>query len=416
MHKKKVLVCGTPESLQKFFADAVAHEFEVVAAFTEVKTIPPFAFKLIDGIIFTDTASSKGLVKFALKIGLEPRKIILWDAQEGWGNINFPDADGTPTAYLCGLEFHIRNDADKKFFAQILSWLQNQWRIKNLSPELYPAVLSQTFQSINDKPLDFDNVRTFTEKLQWIKIFDATPLKSRLADKFLVRNWVAEKIGEQYLIPLLGVWDDFDDIDFDALPNQFVLKCNHGSAMNIIVRDKKTFNRQQARDKLNAWLAIDFSTMHLELHYTRINRKIIAEKFMLDGDAADLTDYKFWCFNGTPTYCKCMTERTTDLRIDYFDMNWTHMNFEQSNRPNSDNPEKISRPKNFELMKTLAAQLSEDFAFVRVDFYEINGKVYFGEMTFTPAAGNILYKSEGTNELLGSLLKLPEPTLPPNLY
>ena len=217
------------------------------------------------------------------------------------------------------------------------------------------------------------------------------------------------------MIPLLGVWDDFDDIDFDELPDQFVLKCNHGSAMNIIVRDKKSFDKQRAREKLNAWLAVDFADLLLELHYTRIKRKIIAEKFMANGDAPDLTDYKFWCFDGKPIVVQCETDRSTDLRFDYFDMDFKHTDIERSDHKLSDHPEKIRKPKKFKLMKKLAATLAEGFPFVRVDFYEIDGQVYFGEMTFTPGAGNFYYKSEGTDEYLGSLLTLPKITPPPQL-
>lgn len=429
MRKKKVLVHGTTDSLQKFFSDAVSFDYDVVAILSREKisveiddkefdvfapqALPNLVYTLVDGIIFTDFAKENN-IKFFLKQGVEPRKIILWDEHRGWGNLNLTDKDGTPVIYFCGLEFHLRDNDAVNFFNEIFWRLDIQRQVKNLSPQLYPDVLSQNFLQRTGKPLDFDNLRTFTEKLQWIKIFDATPIKSRLADKYLVRYWVAEKIGQEYLIPLLGVWDDFGDIDFDELPNQFVLKCNHGCAMNIIVRDKKSFDIERAREKINAWLAVDYGAQQrLELHYTRIKRKIIAEKFMTDGDAFDLTDYKFWCFGGKPTYCKCMRGRSTDLRIDYFNMNWQHMNFEQNNRPNSDHPEKIPRPKNFELMKKLAATLSEGFAFVRVDFYEIDGKVYFGEMTFTPAAGTLSYKSAGTDEYLGSLLTLPEPVPPP---
>ena len=432
MRKKKVLVYGTFESLQKFFADAVSHDYEIVAILSDEdisaeddgeplevlspQSLPKFNYKLIDGIVITNALTDKKIVKDFLKQGIAPRKLITWDATEGWGNINLPDSDGTSVIYFCGVEVHLRNKRDTEFFNQIHWWLQNQRQVKNLDPQLYPVLLSRNFQLMTGKPLDFNNLRTFTEKMQWIKIYDATPLKSRLADKYLVRNWVAEKIGEKYLIPLLGVWDDFDDINFDYLPTQFVLKCNHGSGMNIIVRDKKFLDVQRAREGINLWLNMDYGAgSALELHYTRIDRKIIAEKFMTNGDDPELTDYKFWCFDGKPTYCKCMTERTTALRIDYFDMNFQHMNYEQNNHPNSDHPERISKPKNFELMKKLAAKLSEGFAFVRVDFYEINGKVYFGEMTFTPGAGSFYYKSKGTDEYLGSLLKLPKPTPPPEL-
>ncbi|MBR4151370.1 MAG: hypothetical protein IKT98_00240 [Selenomonadaceae bacterium] len=426
MRKKKVLVHGTAESMNNFFSDAVSHDFEVVALISEEnlssemevlspQNLPKAIYKLADGIILTNAVAEKSVVKFFLKQGVEPRKIILWDVQQGWGVLNFPDKDGKQVIHCCGLDFHIRNEDDMKFFNEIHVFLQQQRRLKNLNPKLYPEALAKYFQKSTGQKLDFNNLKTFTQKMQWIKIYDATPLKSRLADKYLVRNWVAEKIGAEYLIPLLGVWNDFDDINFDELPDQFVLKCNHGSGMNIIVRDKKTFDKQNAHEKINAWLTFNFSALALELHYTRVDRKIIAEKFMTNGNLPDLTDYKFWCFNGKPTYCVFYSNRSTDCRMNYFDMNWECMHFRSIDHPNSEHPEKIPKPKNFELMKELAIKLAEGFSFVRVDFYEIEGRVYFGEMTFTPAAGNLYFNPTSTDEYLGSLLKLPEPTPPPQL-
>lgn len=433
MRRKKVLIHGTIDSLQKFFNDAISRDFDIVGLLSDepekisvkpLEVLAPqnvnkFALYLIDGIIFT--GKDKSAAEIFIRQGIAPNKIIPWDAAQGWLPFGGRDRDGSQVVFIAGLEFHIRNDDDAKFFRSMHWRLQMQRQIKNLPAQMYPAVLAQSFQQRMKRPLDFNNPQTFTEKLQWLKLFDATPLKSRLADKYLVRRWVAEKIGEQYLIPLLGVWDDFDDINFDELPDQFVLKCNHGSGMNIIVRDKKTFDKQNAREKINAWLAVDYSVQNLlELHYTRINRKIIAEKFMANGNLPDIDNYKFWCFNGMPLHCALESGRSADgdltnLRMDFFDMNWQPTTVERSDHPRSDHPEKIRRPKNFKLMKKLAATLAEGFAFVRVDFYEIGGKVYFGEMTFTPGADNFYYKSEGTDEYLGSLLKLPTMSPPPQL-
>ncbi len=422
MKKKKVLIHGTADSLQKFFADAVSRDFEIVALLSEEnissnfevfapQNLPKSFQKLIDGIIFTD--NDKSPVRFFLEQDFEPRKIILW-TEQGWEYFIGRDEDGTQVIYFCGLEFHIRNEKDANFFNETRWRLQTNRHFKNMPPQFYPQILARDFQQHTGKPLDFNNITLFTEKLQWLKIFDATPIKSRLADKYAVRSWIAEKIGDEYLIPLLGVWDDFDDINFDDLPEKFVLKCNHGSGMNIIVRDKNSFDVQNAREKINSWLAIDYSYLFLELHYTRIDRKIIAEKFMTDKNLPQPTDYKFYSFAGNPIYCLNISDRATSLKQDFFDMNWNVTNIEMSDYPPSDHPEKISPPKNFELMKKLAATLAEGFAFVRVDFYEIEGKVYFGEMTFVPGAGNFYYKSEGTDEYLGGLLKLPDAT-PPTL-
>lgn len=425
MKRKRVLIHGTLESLQKFSADAVSRDYEVAAILSEEniyvqgleiftpQTVPKALLELVDGIIFTN--NDKTPVKFFLIQGVDPRKIMLWNENDGWESFIGHDIYGTKIIYFCGLEFHIHNKKDENDFNRIQRYIKTQRQVKNWNPQRYPKVLATAYQKRHGKPLDFNNLRTFTEKLQWIKIFDATPLKSRLADKYAVRSWVAEKIGDEYLIPLLGVWENFDDIDFDALPNQFILKCNHGWNMNIVVRDKKSLDLRAARERLNGWLAVDFGAQqNLEIHYSPIDRKIIAEKFMTNGDLPDLIDYKFVCFNGKVIYCQYLTDRSTNLKLNYFDENWKITTVERSDHPHSDHPEKIPKPKNFELMKKLAATLAEGFAFVRVDFYEIDGKVYFGEMTFTPGAGNFSYKSEGTDEYLGGLLKLPN-AMPPQM-
>ena len=435
MKKKKILVHGTPDSLKKFFADAISFDYEVAAILSESfdkisivrggkelevipsQSLPKFIQRIIDAVIITDSDAKDAVTKFFLKQGFDVRKLIFWNDNNGWEKVEFKSPDGTRIAYVNGLEFHIQNEADEKFFKDTLSRFKRIRTYRNTDPKLYPSIVAQGFQQRTGKLLEFANLKTYTEKMQWIKLYDATPLKSRLADKFLVRSWVTDKIGEQYLIPLLGVWDNFDDIDFNALPDQFILKCNHGSGMNVVVRDKHSFDKQNARERINAWLTQDFSFCwnNFELHYTRINRKIIAEKFMTDGNASDLANYRLWCFGGKPVFCGVDNGNLTDLRIDYFDMNWKPNDFENASHPNSEHPEQIPPPKNFELMKELAAKLAEGFAFVRVDFYEIGGRVYFGEMTFTPGAGNFSFKSEGTDEHLGSLLTLPKASPMPRI-
>ena len=421
------MVHGTSDSLQKFFSDAVSRDYDVVAILSDEpekisganldvfspKNLPAFVYKLIDGIILT---GDKAVKDFFLAQEIEPHKIILWSNEKGWESFSAQNPDGVQVIFINGLKLSIRNKSDEWSLNETILRLKNNRIYKNMEPRLFEKHLREHFQRRTGKPIDFDNLKTFTEKLQWLKLYDSTPLKSRLADKFAVRSWVAEKIGDEYLIPLLGVYDDFDDIDFDALPDKFVLKCNHGSGMNFVVRDKAALDRQRARERINAWLAFDYGmNVCLELHYSGINRKIIAEKFMTNGNLPDLIDYKFLCFNGKIVYCQYLTDRSTNLKLNYFDENWTPTTVERSDHPRSEHPEKISPPKNFELMKELAAKLAQGFAFVRVDFYEIDGKVYFGEMTFTPGGGDFSYKSEGTDEYLGSLLKLPEPTLAPKL-
>lgn len=418
MRKKKVLVHGTRDSVKLFFQDAISRDYEILAILNEqlegisithdgkelevlpAQNLPKFVENVIDAIIITDTDNKESIATFFVNQGFELRKIIIWDKNNGYESFEFKGADDTRLAVVNGLEFPLSTSADEKALKKYIASLKKIRYIKNLDPKLYGV------------PLETDNLTTFTKKLQWLKIHDATLLKTRLADKYRVRNWIAEKIGAQYLIPLLGVWDDFDDINFDDLPNQFVLKVNHSSGKNIFVRDKKNFDKEKARRDINLWMSISY-VFALELHYANIDRKIIAEELMTSVGLPD--DYKFLCINGKIVYCQYLTDRLGELKLNYFDENWKVTNVERSDHPRSNHPEEILPPKNFELMKELATKLAEGFAFVRVDFYEIEGRVYFGEMTFTPAGGFFSYKSEGTDEYLGSLLKLPEPTAPPRL-
>lgn len=435
MIKKKVLVQGSLKTLHDFFSSKFSFEFDPVAVLTDEvdkiavifrqgggssqsldaytpENLPRAILKFIDGVVLTDIETRNENINRLFKIGLEPRKIILWNNRGIIETFGTQAKDGSNFIFMEGLQFHIRNEDDAKFFQQMYGTLQNQRQMYAVNPQFYPAMVAQRYQNMFKKPLDLNNLQTWTEKMQWIKLFDSTPLKTRLADKYLVRQWIAEKIGQEYLIPLLGVWDNFDEINFDILPNQFVLKCNHGSAMNIICRDKNNFDFEGAKQKLTSWLQVDYGMRSsFEPHYCNIPRKIIAEKFM----SGSLQDFKFWCFDSKPVYCGYETGRTSDLsldnlRIDFFDMDWNRTEIERYDHPNSDHPEKIVKPKNFELMKKLAAELCKGFAHVRVDFYEIEGKIYFGGMTFTPAAGFIKWNSQGTDKLFGDLMKLPAPS------
>ena len=373
------------------------------------ENIPQFIYKFIDGIIFTDRQNLQNKINYFVGKGLEPRKIIIWNNQGLPEIFTAKDKDGVEIAFMEGLQFHIRKQEDLNFVNQMRGQLFSQKRFYALNPSQYKQMIELQYRQATGQIMDVDKPKNFTEKIQWLKLYDSTPIKTRLADKYLVRQWVAEKIGKQYLIPLLGVWDNFDDIDFDLLPNQFVLKANHGSGMNIVVRDKKTFDIENAREKINVWLGIDYGTLSNELHYNNIKKKIIAEKFITDGKNLDIPDYKFLCFDSRPQIVQYLSERSTELTLDYFDLNWKHLSIERADHHNSNNPEKIQKPQNFKLMKKLAAELCKGFSHVRVDFYEVGDKVYFGEMTFTPGSGLFKYNSAGTNEELGNLLKLPAP-------
>lgn len=255
------------------------------------------------------------------------------------------------------------------------------------------------------KRLDWSNLHTYTEKMQWIKLYGATDLKSKLADKYAVREWVKEKIGSEYLIPLLGVWDDPKLIDFNNLPEKFVLKVTNGSSTNIIVDDKSKIDIDVTKAKLDYWMKVDRSYQKgFELHYANIVPRIIAEEFIEYKESTDLPDYKFLCFNGEPYYCWVDVGRYHNHKRNIYDLEWNLQPFNQSTYGNVESP--IDKPKNFEKMIDIARVLCKGFSHVRVDLYDVNGKIYFGEMTFTNGSGYELIVPEEYNKCLGDLWKI----------
>ena len=274
-----------------------------------------------------------------------------------------------------------------------------------LPPRKYPKELALWYKLVMGEDLDLRNPRTFNEKIQWLKLYDATQLKTRLADKYLVREWVKEKIGEEYLVPLLGVWDSFEEIDFDKLPNQFALKANHGSGWNIIVKDKSKFDREDARKKFDSWMKLNFAFYAgFELQYMNIPPKIIAEKY--NENVEGLKDYRFYCFNGKPmqVWVDIFSGTPNHLRSVY-DMEWNLLPL-KCTWPHGGELLR-EKPETFEKMKEFAELLSQDFAFVRVDFFDVDGKLYMGEMTFTPMSGLGKFEPDSWDLKLGNLLQLP---------
>lgn len=254
---------------------------------------------------------------------------------------------------------------------------------------------------------NIDNPKTIQEKIQWLKIYDSTSLKTKCADKIKIHEYCKEKLGKDICIPIIKIYNSINEISIKDLPKQFVIKCNHGCHYNIIVKNKDMLNINEVKRKLNVWLSRDFAYWYgYEMHYSNINRKAFVEKYMNDGHE-DLIDYKFLCFNGKPTYCQIISDRGNKefKRLNYYDMNFNFVDICRLEFPN--NPKILDKkPKNFEVMKEYAKKLSEDFKFVRVDFYEINGQVYLGELTFTPGSGYIKYKNPNDGLKLGNLLQL----------
>lgn len=284
--------------------------------------------------------------------------------------------------------------------------IKNYEYYKNLESSPYENELKEWFQKKTGKVLNLENPQTFNEKMQWMKLYDSTPIKTKLADKYLVRDYVKEKIGEQYLIPLLGVYDNFDEIDFDSLPNKFVLKCNHGCGYNIIVTDKSKFNKKRARKNIEKWMKTDYSTVYgVELHYKNIKPKILIEEY-LENDNKDLYDYKVWCNNGEPEYIMFLSNRKKNLKMSFYDINWNLMPFYYSH-PQHDTP--IPKPQNLDKMLELSKKLAKGFPHARIDFYILNdGSLKFGEITFTSCSGVCRWNDDKYDKFLGDKIILPD--------
>ena len=257
-------------------------------------------------------------------------------------------------------------------------------------------------------PLNLRNPQTFNEKLNWLKLYNRNPLYTTLVDKYTVKKWVADKIGEQHVVPTLGVWEKFDDIDFNKLPNQFVLKCTHDSGGLIIVKSKDNLDRNVAKSKINESLKKNFYYQCREWPYKNVPPRIIAEKYMEDKLDGELRDYKFYTFNGIPKFMLIVSNRNIPEKkgFDYFDMNGIHQNLQDVDVHNS--PIGIPHlPNNFEKMKEFCIVLAKNIPHVRIDFFEVNGQIYFGEMTFFDAGGFMKATPKSWELEWGKLIKLP---------
>lgn len=254
------------------------------------------------------------------------------------------------------------------------------------------------------KKLNLKSPQTFNEKLQWLKLYNRDATQTQMVDKYAVRDYVATTIGDQYLIPLLGVWDRAEDIDFESLPQQFVLKCNHDSGSVIICKDKDTFDKEAAIKKLSGKLNRDMFYWSREWPYKNVQKKIICEKFMRDHDFDVLNVFKILNFNnGEQIIQVIQNDKTENESIDYFDPRWNVLSLRQ-NFPNSKNP--LPKPQTLDKMLDLAKKLSAGFPFLRTDFYEINGEVYFSEFTFFSDAGMGKFYPEEWDMKLGERMDL----------
>ena len=255
--------------------------------------------------------------------------------------------------------------------------------------------------------INVKNPVTIQDKIAWLMVYDSTALKSKCADKVRIHEYCKEKLGEDICTPIIKVWDKVSDIDWDSLPDRFVIKCNHGSGMNIIVKDKKSLDIESAKRSLNKWMGDDFAMrVNREMHYHAIPHKVFAEEYLEDDkQTTSLFDYKFWCFNGEPKFYS-INDGQGHGAINHYDLDGNYI--AELSRPGyPSNPDKnYPQPKNKEKMIECAKKLSADFKFVRVDFYEVGGKMYLGELTFTPGAGLFRYEKKGYDVKVGNMLKL----------
>lgn len=252
---------------------------------------------------------------------------------------------------------------------------------------------------------NIDNPITIQDKLNWLKIYDSTPLKTKCADKIQLREYCKEKIGKDICVPIIKIYNSTKDINWDELPNQFVLKCNHGSGMNIIVKDKAKLNIKEAERKLNDFMNVNFAfKVAYEMHYNDIEHKIFAEQYIEDEkQQTSLLDYKFWCFNGIPKFLT-VNDGHGHGNMNFYDMDFNGIDMRRTDfKPMKTN---VDKPITFNKMVEYATILSKDFKFVRVDFYEVNKQLYLGELTFIPGAALFKYQDSKWNKIVGDMLDI----------
>lgn len=277
-------------------------------------------------------------------------------------------------------------------------------------PKLYFLIPERLYLIIRyflemGKPLHLNNPKTMNEKLQWLKLYNRKVEYTQMVDKVLAKNYAANIIGAKYVVPTLGVWNHFDEIDFEQLPNQFVLKTNHsgGSTGVIICKDKETLDMKEAKKKLEHSLRTDISKIYIEWPYKNIERKILAEEYLGD----DIPDYKFYCFNGVAdVVLMCIERNTGHPKFYFFDQQW---NLCRHNKRGKEAPEgfTLPKPKGMDEMFKMAEKLSKGLPFARVDMYNVKGKIYFGEITLFPASGFDNNRLPEADFYFGNKIKLP---------
>lgn len=268
--------------------------------------------------------------------------------------------------------------------------------------------ITRKFQRMLGYKPDLDHPKTFQEKLQWIKLNDRKPVYHDMVDKVAAKKFIIDKLGDENLcIPTLGVYNRFEDIDFEALPDEFILKCTHDSGSYCICAAKKSFDKKKAKERLLVNFKYDYFYFSREWPYKGLKHRIIAEPLLHDGTGQYLRDYKFYTINGEPKFFYTTSDRENKdgVREDFFDIEGNLLDINQLGYYN--NPITPDLPQNLKKMVEMARILAKDTYHLRVDFYEVNGKVYVGEMTFFDGGGFVAFDPEKYNRILGDWINLP---------
>lgn len=300
-----------------------------------------------------------------------------------------------PTTYLSIVKHkykHFRNLLISKIAPY--SWLDDKLWLEDFYWKRY------------SKKLDLRNPQSLSEKLQWIKLFDRNPLYTRVSDKYLVRQYVEEKIGRKYLVPIFGVYEKWEQINWNSIPDSFVIKMNYGCGWNIICKNKKTFDFAEAEKQVTEWANSNFYWKYREWQYKNISPRIIIEQYLEGDPQYGLLDFKVLCFSGKPKFIEVILDRFTSIHLDIYDLNWIKQPFTYLGYPNSSI--ELSKPENLGEILQLAERLAENLPFCRTDFYNFKDRIFFGELTLTPGAGFHIFIPDEYNLFLGSLLKLPK--------
>lgn len=276
---------------------------------------------------------------------------------------------------------------------------------KRVSQEKYPYYVAKKYKKMFGEELDLEHPKKYSEKIQWLKLYDDNSLRTELTDKAAVRDWIEEKIGSEYLIPLIGIYDSVDEIDFDKLPEEYAIKLNHGSGWNIVVDKDHPADVPKIKRQIRKWMKLNYAFWNVfEIHYMPIKPRIVIEKYIVDSKG-ELNDYKFLCFDGEVKYFWIDFDRNTNHKRNVYDLDWNLQPWSQRDYGNYEGT--VEKPENFDKMVEIADKLCKGFRHVRVDLYNVDGKVYFGEMTFTNGSGyEGIYPREYEYQI-GKLIKLP---------